>query len=387
MTDDLLPNATNLRDYAKSRGWSQVERAVVDRLYVLDYPGTVRQLVFPIDDDAPDRVDAIRSAVDKLAAIEERPVGVILQEAEAIKDDTIGFRIVSDNLNEQAIPLTFAQSVVAGAQQLLLAAASSVLKPQRHHPRLGRAEAQQLLHAANFRHTEPGSFVLKVSCRVTAVDVDTPLFQDEIEMPFVRKTTLLANRALNELVQAIESDTLDRLVERTLADTRPALSSNLCEAVTHFFDESLQNSLQVTTSWSPKAALPKEFVGSKSVVRIQREYFSRIEEVRVALRAESTIHEGTFIGTVEELDGDVGDDGRRFGLVTVFLLLHETDQLVAARLFLNADQYAEAHRAHITDGAYVVVTGKLQSKRQPYVFVEVAKFELLEDRGRGVSVY
>lgn len=381
MTDELTPNATNLRDYAKSRGWLQLEEAVPDRLYVLNHPNhSARQLVFPIDDDAPDRVEAIMSAAQKLAFVENRPLATILQETEEVKDDTLKFRIVSENMKEQAIPLTFASSVIAGAQQLLLASASSVLKPQRHHPRLGRAEAQQLLHAANFRHTESGSFVLKVSCRVTALDVETPLFPDDVGIPFVRKTTVLANRALNELVQAIEADKLDKLVETTLADPRPSLSSNICEALTRFHDESLQNSLQVTTSWSPKAALPKGFAGLHSVVRIQREYFSRIEEVRVALKSESTILDGTFIGTVEELDGDVGDDGRRFGLVTVTLLLHETDQVVAARLFLNADQYAEAHRAHITDGAYVCVTGKLQSKRQPYVFTEVTEFWVLEKK-------
>ncbi|WP_295133424.1 hypothetical protein [uncultured Reyranella sp.] len=378
MTSAFIVSAVNLRDYAKSRGWLQREDAVADRLYILSHPShESRELVFPIDDNVPDSAETVMLAAQKLAALENRELSSLIQDTEEIRDDTFKFHILGDSISEQAIPLVFATAAMAGAEQMLLSAASTVLKPQQHHPRLGRAEAQQLLHAANFRQTDRGSFVLKVSCRVTALSVETPLFHDEIALPFVRKTTLLATAAINSLVQAIEADTLDRLVETTLASSAPMLSSNICEALTKFYDESLQNSLQIQTSWSPNAPMPKGVSSAPSVIRVQREYFSRIEEVRVALKSGSPIHEGTFIGTVEELDGDVGEDGRRYGLVTLFLLLHETDQIVTARIFLDPDQYATAHQAHMAEGAYVSVTGKLQSKRQPYVFTEVSDFSLV----------
>ena len=377
-----LVSAVDLRDYAKSRGWHQFQEAVPDRLYVLSHPDFAsRQLVFPIDNDAPDSGEAIALAAAKLADLENRPVLAVLQDVEAITDDTLGFHILGDAVSEQSIPLIFAASAMAGAQQLLLSAASSVLKPQRHHPRLGRAEAQQLLRAANFRQTGKGSFILNVSCRVTALDVEAPLFHGDMPWPFVRKTTLLANTAINTLVRAIEADTLDKLVDTTLASSDPILSSNLCEALTRFYDDSLGNGLQIRTSWSPKAPLPANILRAQNTIRIQRDYFSRIEEVRVALKASSTVLEGTFIGTVEELDGDVGEDGRRHGNVTVSLLLRETDQNVSAKLFLSANQYAVAHHAHITDNAYVSVTGKLQSKRQPYVFTDVSDFSLVRNPG------
>jgi hypothetical protein len=380
--NEFAVTAVNLRDYAKSRGWLQDETAVADRLYVLNHPEhTTRQLVFPIDDNAPDTAEAVLLAAEKIATLEQRNLSSVLQDAEEIKDDTFRFHIFGDTVSDQAIPLVFATSAMAGAQQLLLSAASTVLKPQPHHPRLGRSEAQQLLHAASFRQTDKGSFVLKVSCRVTVLSVETPLFQEGITLPFVRQTTLLANNALRTLIQAIEADTLDKLVTDTIASKEPMLSSNFCEALTKFYDDTLQNSLQIRTSWSPKAPLP----GSASVVaepiRIQHEYFSRIEEVRAALKATSTTHEGTFIGTVEELDGIVGEDGRRYGNVTLFLLLHQTDQIVAARAFLNAEQYTVAHAAHIAEDAYVSVTGKLQSRRQPYIFTEVTDFSLVPRTG------
>lgn len=380
---DFSVAAVNLRDYAKSRGWTQDEAAVADRLYILNHPEhSSRQLVFPIDDTAPDSAEAVLLAAEKIAALERRNLADVLQDAEEIKDDTIRFRIDGEGVSTEAIPLVFATSAMSGAQQLLLSAASTLLKPQPHHPRLGRSEALQLLNAANFRQTDRGSFVLKVSCRVTAMNVETPLFPEDLALPFVRRTTLLVNKALTALVQAIEADTIEKLVTETISSKEPLLSSNFCEALTKFYDDGLKNSLEVATSWSPKAPLPKRASPPVPAIRLQPDYFSRIEEIRVALKVNSTILEGTFIGTVEELEGDVGDDGRRYGHVTLFLLLHQTDQVVGARVFLNADQYAVAHAAHIAEDAYVSISGKLQSRRQPYIFTDVTNFSMVGGTGR-----
>ena len=87
--------------------------------------------------------------------------------------------------------------------------------------------------------------------------------------------------------------------------------------------------------------------------------------------------EDTFIGTVERLDGEMGEDGQRSGEVILSLLLPEGEQ-VRARTNLNAQDYTKADQAHMTEGTYVKVAGKLHPGRQPRQLTELRTFDLIQ---------
>lgn len=368
---------TDLRDYAKAQGWVLLKEAAKDRLYVMSNPRFERrQLVFPMDTTAPDYAEAIALMVEKIAVMEQRTPEAVIKSLMEVSDDALAFRVTSPNQEERYLPLSFAGAMVAGAQQLLLASACTVLKPKVHHPRLSRTEAQQFLETARFRHTQPGSFVLNVSCPVQAMDVQAPLLPDEFEAPFVRRATLTLQRSLRELVSAIETDSLDGLVDALKKSAAPLISSNFCEALIRFEDESLKNSVDIGITWA--ASIPRPNAEpAVSVVRVQHDYFSRIEEVRRELRSDEKHLEDVFIGTVERLDGEMGEDGRRSGEVILSILLPEGEQ-VRARTNLNTEQYAKADQAHMTEGTYVKVAGKLHPGRQPRQLSDLRSFDLIE---------
>lgn len=374
--ETLIP-PTDLRDYAKDQGWVLLKEAAKDRLYVMTNPSfDRRQLVFPMDTTAPDYSEAVMLVVGKLAAMEGRSDQAVIKNLLEVGDDAIAFRVTTPRPDERSLPLAFAGSMVTGAQQLLLASACTVLKPQAHHPRLSRTEAQQFLETAKFRHTQPGSFVLNVSCPVQGLDVQAPLLPDEADAPFVRRTTATLRKALGELVTAIETDSLDTFVEATKNGANPIVSSNLCEALTRFEDSSLKNSVEIGITWA--AAIPKPAnEGRISIIRIQHDYFPRIEEVRRELRSKEQHLEDVFPATVERLDGEMGDDGKRSGEVILRLLTPDGDELVRARANLTTDQYELADKAHMTDGAFVKVAGKLHPGRQPRQLSNIKSFELM----------
>ncbi len=377
MNTDTFIAPTDLRDYAKAQGWVLLKEAAKDRLYVLTNPRFERrQLVFPMDTSAPDYEEAVMLVVDKLATIENRPAGAVLKSLMEVADDAIAFRVTTPNQQDRSLPLAFAGSMVLGAQQLLLAAACTVLKPQTHHPRLSRTEAQQFLETARFRHTQPGSFVLNVSCPVQAMDIQSALLPDEMEAPFVRRATFALKRSLRELVSAIETDSLVGFVAEAKNSEAPLISSNLCEALMRFEEESLKNSVEIGITWAALIPRPAS-EPAVSIVRVQHDYFSRIEEVRRELRSEETHTEDTFIGTVERLDGEMDDQGRRQGEVILSLLLPEGEQ-IRARTNLNPEQYAKADQAHMTEGAYVKVSGRLHPGRQPRQLGDLSAFELIQ---------
>lgn len=373
--ETLIP-PTDLRDYAKDRGWVLFKEAAKDRLYVMSNPHFARrQLVFPMDTTAPDYSEAVMLVIDKLASMENRTPQDVMKNLLEVGDDAIAFRVTSPRLDERFLPLAFAGAMLTGAQQLLLASACAVLKPQTHHPRLSRTEAQQFLETAKFRHTQSGSFILNVSCSVQALDVQAPLFPGEADAPFVRRATTTLRNALAQLVKAIETDSLNAFVDATKKDANPVVSSNLCEALTRFEDSSLKNSVEISITWA--ASIPKPALeGRVSIIRIQHGYFPRIEEVRRELRSTSHHLEDVFPGTVERLDGEMGPDGKRAGEVILSLLSPDGEQ-VRVRANLDAAQYEQADKAHMRDGAYVKVMGRLHPGRQPRQLSDITSLELM----------
>ncbi len=367
----------DLRDYAKSRGWRLLPDGTKDRLYVLAHPKFARrQLVFPMDASAPDYAEAIERMVEKIAALEDWTPEAAIKSLWEFKEDAISFRVQSPRLDKSSLPLPFAGAMVQSVQQLLLACASSVLVPLKRHPRLNRAEAVQFLETARFGQTQRGSFVLNVSCPVQAIEAQGVLFPDEKDLPFVRRATLCLQRSLSGLVGAIENDTLDRFIEAAKASATPLISANFCEALTQLEDETLKNSVEIGVAWAGSIPRPPE-LEPQTVVRVQNEYFSRIEEVRRELRSGEQATQDVFIGTVESLNGEMGEDRQRSGEVVLSLLLPEGDR-VRARASLNARQYAEADKAHMTEGSYVKVAGTLHPGRQPRQLLELRLFELIQ---------
>lgn len=374
MNQDTLVSPIDLRDFAKSLGWNLLDAGLADRLYVLQNPNFPRrQLVFPMHLEAADYLESAVRVLEKLGdMLHERPE-VLRLRAQNVRDDTLRFRVFS-GVGDHSLPLGFAASLVDGVQQLLKAAACTVMRPRYHHPRLTLTEAQQLIEKSRFGHTEPGSFVLRVSCPIHALDVQGTLALGDNCPPFVRRVTLALRRSMEQLIQAIEADTLDRLVEAIKHDPSPLLSSNLCEALTQFHDETLDNALDVAFDWSVMEPIANTM--DRMPLRFQRDYFGRIEEVRRELRSFEGHTKESFIGTVERLCGEMGEDGRRSGEVILALLLQEGES-VRARVTLSAEDYAKADTAHMTEGAYVQVAGKLQQGRQPRQLNEISRFELI----------
>jgi hypothetical protein len=370
----------DLRDFLKSQGWSVLEHALADRLFVLSSPAFPRrQLVFPMDLTAPDYAESVDLVVGKLCELMGVSRVSLMARLFSIRDDVLRFRIFH-GANDHDLPLSFASSLITNAEKLLKAAACTVMRPRLHHPRLTLNEANQLIEKARFGQTERGSYVVRVSCPLNALEVQGSLELDDFDAPFVRQVTLSLNKALRQLTSAIEADSIDSLVDGIRTSTSPIVSSNLCEALSGMHDDQMDNSLDLSFDWSVLRQLPPQT--HTQPIRIQRDYFSRIEEIRRELRSVEREQQDTFIGTVERLDGEMGDDGCRSGVVVLAMLLAEEGESVRARTVLTPEQYAIADQAHMTNGAYVRVTGKLRpgrQPRQPRQLTDISEFSIVRN--------
>lgn len=368
----------DLREFLKAHGWLLDNQGRDHRQYLLnnvDYPR--RQMVFPMDLSAPDYDESVDTVINKLSELMGLHQNTVLAKVRCIKDDVLRLRVFFEG-DDNGLPLSYASALVNNTERLLKAGACTVLRPRLHHPRLALTEATQFVEKARFGQTEEGSFVLRVSCPINAMEVQGALDLQSDEAPFVRQVTLSVQHAISKLASAIETDTVDNLVDELKESEVPLISSNMCEALSCMHDDQIDNSLDINFDWSILRRVPVGQHTSRTI-RIQSDYFSRIEEIRRELRSVELHREDTFIGTVERLDGEIGSDGRRSGVVVLALLLPDEGETIRVRTVLNVDQYYVADRAHMTNGAYILVTGRIWPGRQPRQLTEITRFELLHD--------
>lgn len=364
---------TDVRDYAKVRGWTPVPEAIPDRLYALNNPVLqYRQIIVPMDADRPDYDDALRIAIAQLAEGEARPFDAVAASLMEAGADTLRLGVTTPHSADDGLPLRYAVRAIEGAEKALRAAACSEVQRQPFHPKMKRVEAQKLVDAAQMRHTESGSFVLKVACPVDAIPEDSQLFQ---RPPFVRRALLGMNEAIRSLISALEADTLDQLVADARRHGHSPLSANLCDALLAFQDNDLRANLEVSVSWSARLAPPPpDFLGK---TRIQWDYFSRIDQVRTALRPEQAPRHQTFIGIVDELKGELGAGDQREGEVILDLLVD--GESIQAKVNLGVEHHRIAHQAYGGGKTYVKVTGLLHPGNQPRKLTEVTEFAILQE--------
>ena len=231
------------RAYAAASGWVRVP-ARNGKAAVYNRPGSdLDQLLIPLDPDLSDYSKRMAEVVEGLAEHQDRPAAEVLNDLLISPSDVLRFRVDEPETEAGVVPLVQGIELLEGARRAILASACSVVQPQSFHPRLSRAEADQLLQACHLGQTERGSYTIVIACPLDAVGGESltvgpmPLFEvtEDVEMlaphlePFTRKTTGLLMRSIARIVSAVAADQVASLLEPT--SDQPLLSANLCEAL------------------------------------------------------------------------------------------------------------------------------------------------------------
>jgi hypothetical protein len=364
----LRPLAVKL--YAESRGWEPVALEAA-RFWLFRHPQhRLRQLQIPMDADDPGFADAMLDVVRRLVEIEQRAPDRVLDDLQIPDADVLRIRVSGRDSDAGQLSLAADVELREGARRALLAAACSVINPSRYHPRLSRSEADALLSACRAGQTEHGSYVVKIICPLHAVELPT------FTQPFTREVTTYLMRATAKLVDNIEQGRLDEYADEALGEI--PLSWNLCDALLRMQPEREAGQVELSTKWAAdRRIMPPPSALVPARVSIKAEYFAEIEQVAKVLRPSSSgPRQEQLMGTVEQLMGALGSDGRRAGEVQL-TLLKETEQL-RARASLDAAQYEEAMRAHERGDAYVVLRGVLHRSPRVSRVEAVSSFEIVD---------
>ena len=330
----------------------------------------LEQLIVPLDPRVDDYGRSMADVIERLSKHSGRAPLEVLNDLLIPPSDVLRFVVDEPEARSGSIPLEQSISLLTGAQRALLSSACSVIQPQSFHPRLSRAEAEQLIGACRMGQTERGSFTLTIACPVEAVDSEltllkpTPLFDGLGEAgddppdvrakdPFARRVTRLLMRSLDRIARAIDADKADTLV----ADSpdEPA-QRDLCEALLAMQPTSERSRLTVRASWARSLPRPQpsQVPGS---VQLRSDYFPVISKVATDLRPIEGPKISEFLRTRGFPDGKSRLRGPNAGgCLPLAFRPRGNDQTAGATL--NAEDYHIAWEAHGIAG-YVSLNGIL----------------------------
>ncbi len=359
-----------LKMYAEGLGWKPVAGVNGDIALFHRPDSDLHQVVVPLDEKFDDYADRVTEAIARLAEFERRPAVEVLDHLLLPPADVLRFRNVSPDTLTGVLPLDQAVSWLEGSRKLLLAQAHSVLRPQPYHPRLSRAEAEEMVGRCRLGQTERGSFTLTLVCPLDMVPSN--LFTVD---PFTRQVTWGIVQSLQALASATESG---RVHDLTDAGKYPLLSANFCEALLMLRPTWDRSALFVSITWS-KAVLPPLEQSTQSEVQLRQECFEAAEYLALRLRAVPEPKPDAFVGFVDVLRGQPGPDSRPFGEVIVSLIMDD-GETIRARVELSADAYLIAGGAHLANDP-VFFKGFLIRLPRNSRIVDVTGFQRLETSG------
>ena len=330
------------------------------------------------------------------------PVPEVLNDLLMPPSDVLRFRIDEPETESGIVPFLQGIELLEGARKALLASACSVVQPQRFHPRLSRAEAEQLLQACRLGQTERGSFTAVIACPLDAVGGDPiqgkpmPLFEgrDSFQAmepppgpaveagflpvltpePFTRQAVGLLMRSVAQIVAAIDADQVPLLLE-TQGD-QSSLSANFCEALVMMRPTGDRSRLTVQATWA-RTLPPAPGANLPSLVHLRRDDFRIVEKLAVDLRPAREPKPSHLIALVDALFGNPDDKNHVSGEVQL-LVFDAEEGSFKARVNLNADDYRIAWEAHGVAG-YVSLNGILKLSGRVHRLENVSNFKFLND--------
>jgi hypothetical protein len=181
-----------------------------------------------------------------------------------------------------------------------------------------------------------------------------------------------------KISNAIEADTISNLFHEEKNSEKPVISYNFCDSLSKLFDEQREIPFQLIFNWSKSSLqkIPRPSIPNQVVFPYSNK--AKMEEVKAYFEPPKRdfIPTEIFIGTVDTLDGDVGDDERRSGVVT--LTTFYNNETFKSKTNLTPDQYQIAIVAHQKGNAFVKIIGDLQRGKSSQSIVNVQSFNLVE---------
>ena len=164
--------------------------------------------------------------------------------------DVIRVRVDAEQGN---IAINEGANLVAGARDMLLAAACSLNNPRPVYRASANKEAVDYINQVRMGHTEPGSFVVTLLPPVIAPPTQPMMFDMDSDLPVARRMTIRLFESLSATRRAAEM-TVSGDVDAFDKHVKSGISANLCDALVQMLNPF--SSLDIRVSWAKTRPMP-----------------------------------------------------------------------------------------------------------------------------------
>lgn len=286
-----------LSRYLSSTGWAPEQHLDRATLWSRREEDGDFQVLVPGDRELRDYANRVSDLLTTVAAVEERPIRLLLDDLETTGADTLSFRLLPSGPSG-TIPLFNAVDALAGVRELVVSSTYALMSEQ---PMLvqGRRPESALDFARTVRLGTPraGSWAIAAQLAVPRVDVNA-------DPPLARRVSLQMHRAVRACFAASGEAQRDFDLGSFLRRTGEGVSANVCDALAKLGRDGVP--YDVRFSWAAQ-------LSSSVPARSFRFSTRRIEVLHTAaeqLKVAVPDGEVTVEGQVSKLRRDVGEGGQ-----------------------------------------------------------------------------
>lgn len=291
----LTPEA--LSRYLSSTGWAPEQRLERATLWSRREDDGDFQVLVPGDQHLRDYASRVSDFLTTVAAVEERPIRLLLDDLETTGADTLSFRLLPSGPSG-TIPLFNAVDALAGVRELVVSSTYALMSEQRMLVQ-GRRPDAALDFARTVRLGTPraGSWAIAAQLAVPRVD-------DGADPPLARRVSLQMHRAVRACFAASGEAQREFDLGLFLRRTSEGVSANVCDALAKLGRDDVP--YDVRFNWAvqlPSSVPARSFRFSARRIEVLR---TAAEQLKVAVPD----GEVTVEGQVSKLRRDIGEGGQ-----------------------------------------------------------------------------
>ena len=339
-----------LAAYAQTEGWAKTD-AYGNYSDVYSGEG-LPEIIVPRTKDLGDYHDVVAQLVRIFAGVAERNEVSVYNDILTADRDIIRVRVDG---HENTVSLADGAKLVSGAQNAILAAASSLGNPRPLYRPGANREAVDFLSQVRLGQTEPGSFVVTLLPPVIAPPIQAPLFPDQgdVDPPVSRQMVRQLCDALDATRHAAEK-TISGDAGAFSAAISSGVSANLCEALAQMIEPF--PALDISVTW----ARTRPMQIARHQIRFSSNDSPILHEAARILRSREPKHDMQLLCSVQRLQRE---DSEVDGTVTLRTSIDGLIRSVAA--VLSQPDYHRAIEAH-KEKDPVIISGDLERVGQKW---------------------
>lgn len=354
--------------YLNNLGWKRIG-GFADRGDIYLSPNQNSEIIVPRNTNFADYSKSVSQIIEILSQFEEIDEFAVLRDLAAADVDLIRIRAPAAE-DDGSIEIEVGVELIRQSRDLLLAAACSVVRPQKVY-RAGKIrEATDYLSDVRLGQTERGSFVVTLLSPVPPELVEPkqpglwPEFSDE---PFGRKATRRLIEALSETRLALNEVVGGKGIAAFESRVPKGVSSNLCFAASCLIDKGV--GLDVSVSW----ALTRHAPTNRSKVQFKKDDAEILQEAAKVLREREARSDEQIVGYVTNLArGKEASEGH------VIIKAPIDDRMCSVKVEFGPENYSEVVAAH-DKRKLVQLDGDLEREGQRWKLTNPRHLSILAD--------